>query len=417
MIAAPERTPFDGYGSPPCVLVCHNHYQQPGGEDQAFADETALLEGAGHEVVRFTLHNDAIGQLGALKAARAAIWNGASYRELRRLIQAARPAVMHCTNTFPLISPAAYYAARDENVPVVQSLHNYRLLCPNALLHRAGAVCEECLGRWPWPGVLHGCYRDSRLASAAVAAMLGVHRALGTWRERVSRYIALTQFSREKFIAGGLPGARISVKPNCVASDPGPGPGGGGYAAFVGRLSAEKGVDVLLDAWREASIPLRVVGDGPLARALAQATCARPEIEWLARRPHAEAVEIIGRAEFLVVPSGCYENFPKTIIEAYAKGTPVIAARRGAMAELVADGRTGLLFEPDRADDLAAKVRRLAADREARARMRCAARAEFEANYTGQRNYELLIGIYRQACGGRLDGAPAALSTRGKANG
>src|SRR5205814_1104988 len=166
-------------------------------------------------------------------------------------IRAQRPRVAHFHNTFPLISPAAYYAARAEGVGVVQTLHNFRLLCPNALFFRDGKVCEDCLGRpVAWPGVVHGCYRGSRAASAATAVMTAAHRALGTWRTAVDVYVALTEFSRQKFIAGGLPAEKIAVKANFVYPDPGPGAGAGGYAVFVGRLSAEKGVETLLAAWR-----------------------------------------------------------------------------------------------------------------------------------------------------------------------
>lgn len=381
------------------VLLCHNYYQQPGGEDQVFADEAALLAAHGHEVVRFTLHNDDVRQMGRLAAARASIWNQRSYEELRAVMRREQPAVMHCTNIFPLISPAAYYAARREGLPVVQSLHNYRLLCPNALFQRNDGPCEQCLGRFPWPGVLHGCYRRSRLATAAVAAMLGVHRARGTWSRLVDRYIALTQFSRGKFVAGGLPAARIAVKPNFILPDPGPGPGGGGYAIFVGRLSAEKGVAVLLAAWRELAraMPLVIVGDGPLADRVREATADEPAIRWLGRRSPAEVSELVGRAELLVLPSTCYENFPKAIVEAYAAARPVVVSRLGAMAELVDEGVTGLRFEPASAADLVEKVRRLMADGDMRTRMGRAARRRFEECYTAERNYELLIDIYRQA--------------------
>jgi glycosyltransferase involved in cell wall biosynthesis len=381
------------------VLLCHNYYQQPGGEDRAFADEGQLLETHGHPVVRFTLHNDVIAQLSRLDVARRTVWNRAVYEQLRRVIRAERPAWMHCTNTFPLISPAAYYAARAEGVPVVQSLHNYRLLCPNGLFHRDGRVCEDCLGkRLPWPGVLHACYRQSRAASAVVATMLGVHRAARTWRRMVQCYVALTEFSRQQFIRGGLPAARIAVKPNFVFPDPGPGPGGGG-AVFVGRLSPEKGVDTLLRAWSEpgARMPLEIVGDGPLAEQVRAAAARSEGIRWLGRRPVDEVLTLIGRAACLVLPSTCYENFPKTVVEAFAKGTPVIASRLGAMAELIDDGRTGLLFQPGNPADLAAKVDQLAAAPARQGPLRQAARQEFAEKYTAEVNYRRLMTIYEYA--------------------
>jgi hypothetical protein len=222
------------------VLFCHNFYQQSGGEDLCFAAEASLLEAHGHQVLRFTRHNDAIARMSRFEVAGLAIWNRDTFHELRKLIRRERPTVMHCTNIFPLISPAAYYAARAEGVPIVQSLRNYRLFCLNACFLRNDRVCEDCLGKGiPWPGVLHGCYRSSRTASAVVAAMLSLHRVMRTWTRMVDRYFTLTEFSRQKFIQGGLPAKLIAVKPNFIDPDPGPGRGQGGYAVFIGRLSPE----------------------------------------------------------------------------------------------------------------------------------------------------------------------------------
>jgi glycosyltransferase involved in cell wall biosynthesis len=208
------------------VLLLHNHYQQPGGEDQVFAAERDLLEAHGHRVLQYTTHNDQLADMGRAGLVKAAVWNGAVYRELRALIRKEKLQVAHFHNTFVLISPAAYYAAQAEGVPVIQTLHNYRLLCPNALFFREGRVCEDCLGKtFPWPGIAHACYRESRPASGTVAAMLTTHRALGTWKRAVDLYIALTGFAREKFIEGGLPSEKIVVKPNFVHPDPGAGEG------------------------------------------------------------------------------------------------------------------------------------------------------------------------------------------------
>ena len=380
------------------ILLCHNYYQQPGGEDHVFEAEARLLASRGHAVVRFTRHNDAIHQMSRWEAAAKTIWNREVYRELRAVIQSEHPDVLHATNCFPLISPAAYAAARDEGVPVIQSLHNYRLLCPKAQLLRGGRVCEQCLGRaFPWPGVAYGCYRDDRAATAVAAAMLGVHRAIGTWRRAVDQYIALTEFARRKFVQAGLPADRITVKPNFLPQDPGPGSGGGGYAVFAGRLSPEKGIDTLLEAWTrlQPTIALKIAGDGPLADRVRRAAEGNPAIQWLGRRPHAQVLDWIGHARLLVFPSCCYETFGLAIAEAFAKGTPVVASRLGAMSELVADGRTGLLFDPGNPADLAAKIKSLWCDRRALAHMRYEARREFERKYTAQANYERLISIYK----------------------
>lgn len=385
------------------ILMAHNTYQQPGGEDRVFSAEAELLTSRGDRVVHFLRDNDAIRGMGRLSMARAAIWNRDGADDFRALIRRERPDVVHFHNTFPLISPAAYHAARAEGVAVVQTLHNYRLLCPNALFFRDGRVCEDCLGRSiPWPAVVHKCYRGSRSATATVAAMLMVHRAMGTWWEAVDVYIALTEFCRRKFVEGGLPAEKIVVKPNFIATDPGVGGGRGGYSVFVGRLASEKGLETLLKAWKalDGKVPLKVVGDGPMAAAVQGSEAKDAGVDWLGHRSAQEVYSLIGEAMFLVFPSECYETFGRVGIEAFAKGTPVIASRLGAMAELVDHGRTGLHFEPGEAGDLVSKIRRLLADPRELSQMRQAARREFERRYTAESNYRILIAIYERALGG-----------------
>ncbi len=380
------------------ILCCHNFYQRPGGEDLSFEAEARLLESRGHEVHRHTVHNDDIKDRTALGTAVSTLWSRHSHRDVRALIRKFRPDIVHCTNTFPLLSPSIYYAAASEGVPVVQALRNYRLLCVNGYLMRQDRVCEECIGSLPWRGVLHKCYRESRAASAVVAAMVGLHRALGTWRRNVSRYYALTEFSRRKFIEGGLPAARIAVKPNFLDPDPGEGGGEGGSVVFVGRLSREKGIETLLHSWDlvRTDIELRIIGDGPLRPLVENAAASNPVIRFRGRLNHEEVLEEIGSARALVLPSLWFEGFPRAIVESFAKGTPVIASGIGSMAEIVEDGRTGLLVLPGHAHQLADAVERLTRGDEWRP-MRTAARAEFTAKYTADVNYEILMSIYREA--------------------
>jgi glycosyltransferase involved in cell wall biosynthesis len=399
------------------ILAAHNYYQQPGGEDLCMAAEVALLEGHGHEVIRYCLRNDAIEGMSRLHVASRTIWSQPAYQEVRELIRMHRPEIAHFHNTLPLISPAAYYAARAEHVGVVQTLHNFRLLCPNALFFRNGRVCEDCLGRSiPWPGVVHKCYRGSRTTTAAVATMLTVHRVLGTWRKAVDVYIALTEFARKKFIAGGLPRDKIVVKPNFVYPDPGPGDETGGYGLFVGRFSAEKGVETLLTAWKQLpdGVSLKFVGDGPLRATVVQAAAKDPRIQWLGSRPVEEVYALIGKATFLLVPSNCYETFGRVIVEAFAKGTPVIASNLGAMAELVDHGRTGLHFAPGNPVALASAVQQLLANQPARKEMRHAARKEYEQKYTAEANYHTLRAVYEQVLAeGQRKGARTPCEERG----
>jgi glycosyltransferase involved in cell wall biosynthesis len=382
------------------VLAVHNRYQQPGGEDQVFLAETTLLESYGHRVVRYSTHNDRVAGMNRLALAGNTLWNSSTYRELRALIRQERPHVAHFHNTFPLVSPAGYYAAKAEGVPVVQTLHNYRLLCPNALFFRDGRVCEDCMGKViPWPGVVHKCYRGSRAASGLVTAMLTTHRVLRTWTEMVDAYVALTEFARRKFVEGGLPAEKMVVKPNFVYPDPGPGEGRGGYALFVGRLSPEKGVGTLLAAWErlDRQVPLKVVGDGPLREQVVEAPDRHPCVEYLGYRPAEEVHGLMKEASMLVFPSEWYETFGRVAAEAFATATPVIAADIGAVAELVEHGHTGLRFRPGDPEDLAAQVGWFLSHPEEHARMRREARAEFEAKYTAERNHQMMMEIYESA--------------------
>lgn len=396
---------------PEKILVVHNGYLQAGGEDLVFAEETSLLEEHGHEVLRHRVHNELASKMGRTRLASKTIWNRSAYRELRALIRRERPGVVHFHNTFPLISPAGYYAAAAEDVPVVQTLHNYRLMCPNGLFFREGRPCEDCAGKSiAWPGVVHGCYRGSRSATALTATMFSVHRAFGTWSNMVDVYVALTEFARSKFVAAGVPEDRILVKPNFVNPDPGAGAGQGGYALFAGRLSPEKGVGTLLAAWEmmgEDAMPLKLAGDGPLSEPVRDAAGKNPRVEYLGYRSVEEVRRLMKEAALLVVPSEWYETFGRVAIESFAAGTPVVVAGIGAIAELVEHGRTGLHFRPGEAADLARQVRSLRDCPSELSWMRRDARIEFERKYTAARNYALLTGIYASATGRTAERAGA----------
>jgi glycosyltransferase involved in cell wall biosynthesis len=383
------------------VLCVHNYYQNPGGEDQAFAAEARLLESNGHAVLRYSMHNDVIDAMPRLELARRLVWNGSAQREIGTIVRENAIDVVHFHNTFPLISPAAYFAARHAGARVVQTLHNYRLLCPGSLLSREGRVCEECLGKAvPWRGVLHSCYRDSTAQSAAVAAMLAGHRLLGTWNHQIDLYIALSEFSRDKFIQGGLPAQKIVVKPNFAEPDPGMGTGEGGYALFAGRLAVDKGIDTLLRAWALPGgnrISLKIVGDGPMAPEVQSAAAAGVGIEYAGRKPREEVLRLMREAAFLVFPSLWYEGFPMTIVEAYASGLPVVASKLGTMASLVKDGVTGLHFRPGDAQDLIDKAQQLIASPKTARSLGANARMEFTARYSSSDNYLQLMRIYHQA--------------------
>lgn len=392
--------------TPEAVLLVHNRYKERGGEDAVFEAEAALLEARGHRVLRLERHNDEADGMGRLALGRATIWSRDGYRDVAEVVRRERPGVVHFHNTVPLVSPSAYYAARRGGAAVVQTLHNFRLLCPGGMFLRDGRACEDCLGRAvPLPGLVHACYRGSRAATAAVAGMLTVHRALGTWTRQVDRYIALSEFARGKFVQGGLPAERIRVKPGFVDPDPGVGPHDADVFLFVGRLSEEKGVRTLLDAWQrlEGAFRLQIVGDGALAELVAEACRADARIEWLGRQPRERVLERMARARALVLPSECYENFPGVIAEAYATGLPVIASASGSVVELVEEGGTGFRFPPGDAAALAARVREAAGDPGRLGRMGVTARERFGARYTAEHVYGRLMEIYREATAQRAD--------------
>jgi glycosyltransferase involved in cell wall biosynthesis len=384
------------------LLLIHNHYRQPGGEDEVFLRESALLLSAGHEVLEYTTHNNEIaedGVFGKAKLAARTLWAWDSVAGLRSLVQRERPCLAHFHNTFPLISPAAYYACQHEGIPVVQSLHNARLMCPAATLYRKGSACHDCAGRSvAWPGVVRACYHNSRIQTAVVAGMLSGHRILGTWQQKVDAYIAFTEFYRQKFITAGLPREKIFLKPHFLGIDPGMKQIAGDYALFLGRLAPEKGVPTMLKAWRSLShVPLRIRGEGPLGSDVEQFARENSSVSTLPYLSRRECFDLIKGARFLVWPSeGYYESFGLVAIEAFACGTPVIASRTGAMAEIVEDRKTGLHFTAGDADDLAAKAHWASTHPEEMRELANGARAEYEAKYAAERNYRLLIEIYNR---------------------
>jgi glycosyltransferase involved in cell wall biosynthesis len=382
------------------VLVVHNRYRERGGEDRVVALESALLERYGHTVVPYIVDNRDIDSVPKTALPLLTIWNSKTVDAVKLLIELARIDVVHVHNTLPLVSPSVYYAARREGIPVVQTLHNYRLFCASAQCVRDERPCTACLGAAvPWPAIRHACYRGSRVATLAVSAMLVAHRALGTWQSAVDTYIAPTDFARRLLIAAGLPAGRMIVKPHFVDPDPGAGAHRGDYLLYVGRLSNEKGVQTLLDAWtrRPGLPPLTIVGDGPLAPVVATASAQMNNVTWLGAQPPDAVQRLMQEARGVVFPSITFETFGQVIAEAFATGTPVIASDGGAARALVDHGRTGLLFRSGDPVSLATQAAALAADARGWEAMGSAARAQFEERFTAAANYRALFGIYSAA--------------------
>lgn len=380
--------------APVRVLMVHNAYQQRGGEDAVVEAEVALLRSRGHEVTEYRRDNSDIGQMTPGAVARSTLWSKRTETEICEILRGGRIDVVHCHNTFPLVSPAIYWAAERCRVPVVQTLHNFRLLCPQGILLRDGQVCEACVGRVPWRAVAHGCYRQSRAQSAVLVGMLSLHRALGSYRNKVAVYIALNSFCRDKLIEGGLPGDRIQIKPNFVDRPKPPESIAREGFLFVGRLSSEKGVHVLATAMSQShGFSLRVAGVGPEVGALDRL----PQVKMLGRLNAAQVSEEMFEARALILPSICYESFPLALVEAYASGLPVIGSRIGALAELIEHGRTGLLVEPQSPTALIEAMNWANSNPGAMEDMGMRARSYYESHLDPASNYAQLMQIYKKA--------------------
>jgi len=376
------------------VLILHNRYREPGGEDAAASAEAALLREGGVDVVEATFDN----QGSPLQLGLHAAWSRDSYRQVHAWCAAHQPDLCHVHNFWMRLSPSVHPACHAAGVATVQTLHNFRLMCVNGLLLRHGVVCEDCAGGVPWLGVVRRCYRDSFAASATVAGMIAGHRVRGTWDRDVDAFVALSRHSRDKLAAGRMPADRIFVKPNFV-SDPGEPelpPSASASIVYAGRLSPEKGLDRLLTAWRSVDGGrLVIIGDGPDRPRLE----AQPNVRVIfigARRPE-EVVRAIASARAVVLPSLGYENFPRLLVEAMACGRPALVSDIGALAEIVEHGRTGLRFHPGDTQGIAETLNVILADGALADRLGVNARAEYLAKYTPERNFEQLMRIYHFA--------------------
>jgi len=380
------------------VLLVHNAYQQTGGEDSVLVSEKDLLTRHGHknELVMVTNVN-VQGVASKLGAALHSTWSSTGYESVLTAIYRFHPDVVHVHNFFPLLTPSVYDSCIDAGVPVVQTLHNYRTICPGALLMRNGKICEKCVTGSPYQAILYRCYRNSIPGSWAVARMVDLHRKKQTWEYKVDRFIALTLFAKQKFVEAGFPEEKIVVKSNfCelrgVRSEE---LGQRAGALFVGRLSEGKGVTTMLTAWHGLNIPLRVAGDGPLVKEGIRKYAGN--VEFLGRLTGEQVSQEMDYASFFVMPSECYEGFPLVLVEAFAHGLPVVASCLGGMSEIVEDGVTGLHFEPGNPEDLAKKVQWMSSHPEKCRKMGQNAREVYLGQYTPEKNYKMLMDIYEKA--------------------
>lgn len=381
------------------VLFVHNFYQVAGGEDAVYKNEKALLECNGHQVIEYTVDNMSIKSLwDKVGMIFSTIFSISQYRKIKKVLIENKPDVVHVHNYFPLISPAVFYACKKMNIPVVHTLHNFRAVCPTALLMFDGEICEKSINESAWWAVKKKVYRDSIFGSFILTCMVELHKKIGTWQQQVNRYIALTDFTKRKYIQAGWPEDKLSIKSNFI-SDPYNGEAildkKGGYAVYVGRLSDEKGIDLILNAWADVNIPIKIIGDGPLNSLVKNNT--NTKIEYLGLQSKDEVLEYIKNADFIVMASTCYEGFPMVLVEALACGTCALVPKLGGMAEIIEDGTTGLYFEAANGEDLSIKASWLAANSNSTQLMGVNARRAYLTKYTAITNYQQLKDIYQQS--------------------
>ncbi|MBO0938816.1 glycosyltransferase family 4 protein [Fibrella sp. HMF5335] len=380
------------------ILFVHNYYQQRGGEDAVFEQEVSLLRENGHtvETVEFTNAGFDGSLVGNLVGAAKSMYSNASARRMEQAIDAFQPDVVHIHNLFYSASPSVIRAAKGRGIPVVMTLHNYRLVCNSGMLSRADQVpCERCLTKTiPLAGIRHSCFRDSRVQSIQLTAITSLHKLSGIWKS-VDRFIVLTDFAREKFLQSSLQlrPDQVVVKPNSIDEL--------SYAhpeeredffLFVGRLSFEKGIRVLIEAARIGKFPIEIVGDGPFRPLVEQAAAELPNIRYVGKLPHNEGIERLKKCRAMILPSIWYEGLPTTILEAFATGTPVICSDQGNLNSIVTKGKTGHLFETGSATSLVSLINRLCPDQ-----LNQHALAGFDVyrnKYEKQTVLERLISVY-----------------------
>ena len=385
------------------ILMLHNRYKIPGGEDVCTHMQVDALRSNGHYVELVEESNEHVDVLGMGRTAVRTIWSQESFSRVEQLLAEKEYDVMHVQNFFPLLSPSVYYAAQRHGVPVIQALHNFRLLCPEGTLYRDGRVCMDCVGRnVAWPGIKHACYRGSRAGSSVVAAMSSTHRLVGTWKNRVDLYVTPSQYAMDAYVQAGWDPKMISVIPNFVDPDPGLGSGSGGYALYVGRLARAKGIETLLAAWQQLGLnhPLKIAGDGDLRAVVERAAEEHPSITYLGPVSHQRASELMGEAMFVIVPTVGTETFGLVVAEALATGTPALVSDTAALAELIDEGGNGLLLRPGDSQHLADSVDWMFTHPEQLAAMRQSARATFLSRFTRDRASELWMVAYRSVIDG-----------------
>jgi glycosyltransferase involved in cell wall biosynthesis len=384
--------------------LVHNRYRSdhPSGEDTVVQQERRLLEDAGHEVVEYIRRSDDISGMSAARKAELPLrvtWSFQDQAAMHAELSRQRFDVIHLHNSFPLISPSILAPARQMSVPVVATLHNYRLVCAAGTLLRDGLPCFKCLHGSPLPALTHACYRGSRLATAPLALSIGTHRALGTWQRGVDRFIVMSKFARGMMTEAGLSADQITIKPHFIPSPARVRSGAGSYGLYLGRLSEEKGVSTLIEAWDSSLGTLMIAGDGPLRQGLeAQAAQHGSSVRFLGSLDRAEALDLLLNARYLVNPSKAFETFGLSVVEAFAHGVPAVVPNQGVFPELVREDENGFTFEPGNPRSLRAALHKIN-DRGVSLRTGEAARQDYLSHFTPASNLTALETIYHEVIG------------------
>jgi len=393
------------------ILLVHNFYgsSAPSGENTAFQAESGLLRKNGHTVIEFTRNSDEVrnlGSFGLLKGAFSTPWNPFSLKALKNILIKEKPDILHVHNFFPLISPSIFYATNDLDTPTVFTLHNYRIVCANAILLRNNSPCTECLDKQSiLPSLKYKCYRESRMATLPLALSIKLHQVLGTWQRKVDAFISLTEFQKNKLIEAGLPAEKIHIKPHFYSSPPNPLPFNerGSKVVFIGRLGPEKGINVLLHAWKmwgEDAPDLEIIGDGPERHPLEKYSATNNldnKISFLGQLPFPQTLDKLSRARLSILPTLCYEGFPMTVLEAFAMGVPVVASNIGSLPCIIENNKNGALFKAGDSEALCNALKEVWGNRENLEQMSTAARSTFEESFSTEINHKILMDIYQEA--------------------
>lgn len=375
------------------ILQAHNYYKLSGGEDTVVANEKKMLEEQGHEVLTYYRYNTEIDDYSLwdkAKLVNSTTWSDKTYQEVTQLLQETKPEVCHVHNFLPLISPSIYTACQDAGVSVVQTLHNYRLICTNALFLREGKVCEDCLGKTAYHSVTKKCYRNSYLQTYTIARMIEQNKKKGTWKNAVDAYLCFTEFAKDKFVTQGYPADKIHIKPNFVEVQPTETIEKEDYFVYVGRLEENKGIRLLEHLASKFDCSIKIIGAGELS------LNKHTNLECIGKKTHSETLDYIRKAKALLFPSLCYEGMPMTILEAFASRTLVIASNLGAMKTMIDHGYNGLLFDIQNIDDFIEKVKFVAEESEKVEQIVTNAFEGYQSHYNRNANYDILMNLYER---------------------